>query len=688
MPPSSNLSHQQGRRVRKLLFPVFAALLSAAGGVLVNRVEGAWWTQSVFFVAAAICFLIAGYIGISGQLPNEFPEFRARRIKKARSKLCSKILPNHVRRLWSSRISVQDVVKWSANMRYVDVRSGLRTVANLAKHGKVGDDILSGFDKSDGQLIVLGGAGSGKTHTLLILFEELVSRCSSNASESIPFYLDLSDWREGKGLRDWCIEAVHAQFGVRRDFVAEWVDGEDIVLILDGLDEMPRKLRQSCISAINVFRGTHGLLPIVVACRTEEYSSEPKELQLKGAIRLDSMDTKAVRALVEDLGNDYKELKSAVRRDKALVDLLGIPLFMSLAISVFYQTATSNTPARRSTSAWKNAIIDAYIDGAQEKAVARFPRADPGIDTWLPRLLLRVDKKHNVVFLPDRIPQSLLDEDMTAAAKRLAGWRAVVIVLVAFSVIRLPLFVFVEGSASGGYPYLLTSLILGAATAYHMRGLTVATLDHAPSGRRPAIGRHLKRVAIRWTVMYAMLGTSVVSISSVGFRKNIIIQIMYVVIVGVLAVYPAFALFNISDQGDFDEIPRQPGQETRMLLITSLMCAGITTTTLFASLSLAMGPMLAAGVDLFPAAFPVMLPYFALPFSLIAAFRHGGAEWLIRIASQRVTAQHNILPSPYWHSIFALRNSSLLTPSGGGYVVIHSLVRERLIARAEARSRA
>jgi hypothetical protein len=627
--------------------------------------------------------LIAGYIGVSGQLPNEFPEFRKRRERKAKAKLRSKLLPNYARKLQEARVSSPSGMQWAPNIRYADIRSAMKVLACLKKHGINGGDIFTAYEKSDGQLLVLGAAGVGKTYALLTLFAELVRRGKENMDEPMPFYLELADWHEGKNLDAWIVESIHARFGVRKDFIADWIDDDDLVLICDGLDEMPRRRRQGCISAINIFRKSHGLLPVVIACRTEEYRTEPRELSVKGVVKLDLLDMKAAQGMVNSLGRDYTELKSVMRRDKALADLLRIPLFMSLAIRVFYQRQTSDGPARRNTRAWKNAIIDAYIDDAAARGQAQFPAANLGVDTWLPRLLLIVDRDHNSTLLPDRIPQSILNDDLIKAAKRLAGWWAVVIVLTSFLLIRFPLLIFAD-DAGGPYPYFLATLVVGAATAYHMRGLTIETLHFAPSGRRPVIGRSLKRIVVRWTMMYALLSASVTSVGSAAFSGSTFIQVAYIIAVGFLAAYPAFALFNISNQGDFDGIPSQPGQETRMLLITSLTCAGVTTVSLFASLALAAGPMVLAGIDFTPVAFPLMLPYFALPFSLIAAFRHGGAEWLVRKAAQRVATRCGMLPKPYWRSFLALRSSSLLTPSGGGYVIIHSLVRDRLIERIES----
>jgi predicted NACHT family NTPase len=51
---------------------------------------------------------------------------------------------------------------------------------------------------------------------------------------------------------------------VPKKVAAAWVESEQILPLLDGLDEVAPEHRNACVEAINNFRREYGLLPITV----------------------------------------------------------------------------------------------------------------------------------------------------------------------------------------------------------------------------------------------------------------------------------------------------------------------------------------------------------------------------------------------------------------------------------------
>ena len=59
------------------------------------------------------------------------------------------------------------------------------------------------------------------------------------------------------------MDALNEQYDVPRKTGQAWVEADQILPLLDGLDEVALEHRAACVEAINSFRQEHGLLPLV-----------------------------------------------------------------------------------------------------------------------------------------------------------------------------------------------------------------------------------------------------------------------------------------------------------------------------------------------------------------------------------------------------------------------------------------
>ena len=101
----------------------------------------------------------------------------------------------------------------------------------------------------------------------------------------MPVVFPLSSWAaQRRPLADWLVEALSEQYQVRRKTSRAWVDNNQILPLLDGLDEVASEHRAACVAAINTFRQERGLLPLVVCCRVADYEALDTRLRLQGAL--------------------------------------------------------------------------------------------------------------------------------------------------------------------------------------------------------------------------------------------------------------------------------------------------------------------------------------------------------------------------------------------------------------------
>ncbi len=138
-----------------------------------------------------------------------------------------------------------------------------------------GTRIIQVFNDAASELLILGEPGSGKTTLLLELARDLLIKAKLDDAYPIPVIFNLSSWAvKRSSIADWLVEELNNKYQVPRKLGQTWIDDDQILPLLDGLDEVTLASRGACVEAINAYRQDHGLLPIVICSRTNEYFAQ------------------------------------------------------------------------------------------------------------------------------------------------------------------------------------------------------------------------------------------------------------------------------------------------------------------------------------------------------------------------------------------------------------------------------
>ncbi len=106
------------------------------------------------------------------------------------------------------------------------------------------------YEQGGQSLLILGEPGAGKTMMLLSLAEALMQQAKQDPSQSIPVVLNLVTWvkgpwiRGGGSLEAWAVEELTAKYMIPRRTGRKWLDDDDLVLLLDGFDDVPKRWRR------------------------------------------------------------------------------------------------------------------------------------------------------------------------------------------------------------------------------------------------------------------------------------------------------------------------------------------------------------------------------------------------------------------------------------------------------------
>jgi hypothetical protein len=219
------------------------------------------------------------------------------------------------------------------------------------------------FDDLGGALLILGAPGSGKTTLLLELASELLDRADRDPAHRIPVVFNLSSWAVKRPpLAGWLVDELNERYDVPRTMGQDWVHGDCILPLLDGLDEVAQEHRDACAAAINAYRQDHGLVPIAVCSRTDECQALTGQLGLQSAIRIRPLDRPQVDAYLRQAGAPLAHGREALRADETLYELFDTPLILSVAALAYRNTPpleadTQSTPEER-----REHLFAAYVD--------------------------------------------------------------------------------------------------------------------------------------------------------------------------------------------------------------------------------------------------------------------------------------------------------------------------------------
>ena len=115
-----------------------------------------------------------------------------------------------------------------------------------------GTRITQVYDKAGGKLLILGEPGSGKTTLLLELARDLLDRAEKDDAHPIPAIFNVSSWAaKWQSIADWIVDELVIKYQVPRKLGQSWVDNDQILPLLDGLDEVKSDHRDARCAAFS-----------------------------------------------------------------------------------------------------------------------------------------------------------------------------------------------------------------------------------------------------------------------------------------------------------------------------------------------------------------------------------------------------------------------------------------------------
>nr|WP_277879051.1 NACHT domain-containing protein [Leptolyngbya sp. FACHB-711] len=269
-------------------------------------------------------------------------------------------------------------------------------------------------------LLILGEPGAGKTIALLQLAQRLIDRSEQNLTLPMPVVFNLSSWaKERKSIVDWLIDELREKYQVPRSLSEPWITQQQLILLLDGLDEVREDYRNDCVRALNEFIELFPQTEVAVCSRVRDYEALSERLQISSALCLQPLSPKQVYEFLDKVGGSLAGLRALLKQNSDLEQFAQTPLILNF-MSAAYQgwSMEKLRDELRSTSHRSQHLFETYIGRRLERGAAS-EYSKHQVLSWLSWLAGRMVQEKQTVFLIEKMQPTWLKNRSEERAYRI-----------------------------------------------------------------------------------------------------------------------------------------------------------------------------------------------------------------------------------------------------------------------------
>lgn len=284
-------------------------------------------------------------------------------------------LLNHVRNSWIKGVLEKslhgEVLKLSLEERLDAVERpwGMiwETPEQLRQTLPQGVRAIDKFDEMGAgrTLLILGEPGSGKTITLLELARDLIARAKQDVEQRMPVVFNLSTWgskKPNQTIAIWLVQELGRCYKVPKKLSQTLVKNQQLLLLLDGLDEVKPERRDLCVRALNQFNQEYGETEIVICSRIYDYEALSHRLNFQGAIYLQPLNPEQINHYLTSAGSGLEAVKKLLQEDGELQELAKSPLMLSVMTLAYQGMSVQDLLASKSVENCREHLFNRYID--------------------------------------------------------------------------------------------------------------------------------------------------------------------------------------------------------------------------------------------------------------------------------------------------------------------------------------
>ncbi len=282
------------------------------------------------------------------------------------------------------------------------------------------------LEETTHSVLITGVSGIGKTIMLYDLASQYLSQAFGDSQAKIPIIVPLSYWRPTyKSITDLLLSsAVNEMYGgIAYDEFTSWVDAKQIILLLDGIEDIAIEERQRFLDALIQFRDTRGnVLPeIIITYRSPNTNNletyDPQYELIRNQLQLKHFWTIVLNEIAVSVQDDYLRSRKTSGLQRFLQvttlpwarDLAQSPLTLTLMAKIYADWTLDDLMEGAPTTTdelWKQYVDHQHKTHPFESGTSSWSKRETVLQflTWLARRMPGTD------FNPNMIDSSWIDE--------------------------------------------------------------------------------------------------------------------------------------------------------------------------------------------------------------------------------------------------------------------------------------
>jgi len=266
--------------------------------------------------------------------------------------------------------------------------------------------IVEAYDEASMGLLLLGAPGAGKSTLLRELACELLNRAEQDSEHPIPIIMNLSSWASKKfSLVKWLIDQLQEVYTLPRHLSQSWIERNQLLFLLDGLDEVTASDRPTLIQYINAYRETH-FVPLVVCSRSHEYMTQVQQLMLPYTVEVQALTHEQVENYLKHVGKPLVAVRAAMQSNSVLHDLVTTPLMLSVVILAYRGKTVKDLPHLGTSEEQQQQVFEHYVERMLEQQARHWNYSSLQTQQWLIWLAKQMQQRHLSEFYLDSLQYS------------------------------------------------------------------------------------------------------------------------------------------------------------------------------------------------------------------------------------------------------------------------------------------
>ena len=211
------------------------------------------------------------------------------------------------------------------------------------------------YERDGGNFIISGVTGSGKTTLLLEMTRHLLQLAVMDDKAPIAAVVNVGSWiHEERGeIYEW----LKRLLPIIDSALNWWLRKGKLVLMVDGLDELPLPHREACLQKFKKFSKKYPHTPLIFAITPD--TVDLSSLVSDQPLSLQPLTVEQVDDYLDQLGDGVAGLRSAITNHETSQKLATLPLNLTLMILTFHHQLSSEIEGNLPMTT--DDVIDAFV---------------------------------------------------------------------------------------------------------------------------------------------------------------------------------------------------------------------------------------------------------------------------------------------------------------------------------------